>query len=279
MKMKIAVLLGVVQMLGGVFLSFGNARYEGSNIDFWFVCTPQIIFMVFFFGYMDWMIIHKWTTPGNAPSIINSMISMGLGQSIPPQQELFEGQNTFHTYNMILIMVCVPWMLIPKPALLYIQHHREQHAYHQVPGDDESQHSLDDGKNRSHAEFDFSEIVIHSVIETIEFVLGSISHTASYLRLWALSLAHQQLSLVFFQKTLLSAFAVSGAVMTPISIFCGMAMFITVSCLVLMGMDVLECFLHTLRLHWVEFMSKFFKGDGNAFHPYSHQHVIEQNCS
>jgi V-type H+-transporting ATPase subunit a len=279
MKMKVAVLLGVFQMVVGVLLSFTNARYEGSNIDTFFVCLPQLIFMIMFFGYMDWMIVHKWTTPGNAPSIINSMISMGLGQTIPPQQELFEGQNSFHTFNMILLMICVPWMLIPKPALLYMQHQREQNAYHRVPNDDESQHSLDDAKTRAHAEFDFSEIVIHSVIETIEFVLGSISHTASYLRLWALSLAHQQLSLVFFQKTLLAAFATSGAVVSPISIFFGTAMFICVSCLVLMGMDVLECFLHTLRLHWVEFMSKFFKGDGNAFQPYSHQHVIEQNCS
>lgn len=101
------------------------------------------------------------------------------------------------------------------------------------------------------------------MIETIEFVLGTVSNTASYLRLWALSLAHSQLAKVFFDMCLNSGIT-SGS---PVMLFCGFFVFIGATIGVLMMMDLLECCLHTLRLHWVEFQSKFFKGGGEPYAP------------
>jgi len=119
-------------------------------------------------------------------------------------------------------------------------------------------------------EFNFPEIFIHQAIETIEFVLGMVSNTASYLRLWALSLAHTELSKVFWEKCLLGPIE-SG---NPIAIFMGFGVFAAITTAVLLFMDVLECFLHALRLHWVEFQNKFYKADGYRFLPFDFTEIL-----
>lgn len=294
MKMKLSVVIGVSQMFVGLLLRFANAFYERNTVNFLCECVPMMVFMVSFFGFMDYMILYKWVTPiPSCPSIINSMIAMAMWTEDP--SPMFGA--TLPRVLMTVCMMAVPCMLIPKPIIILMQHKAKhkvvtRNGYAAVPlgpggaeaggtprhmplGDEESQGlDLDDDEE----EFDFSEIVIHQVIETIEYVLGTVSHTASYLRLWALSLAHQQLSLVFFQYTLLFGMA-QPFPLNMVATYLAFTLWFGATVGILLGMDVMECFLHTLRLHWVEFQSKFYKADGCAFEPFCHRDILTKKNS
>lgn len=147
------------------------------------------------------------------------------------------------------------------------------------PGEDNSYVSDEVGTSHggeSH-QHSFGELMVDQMIETIEYVLGSISNTASYLRLWALSLAHGQLAKVFYSMILSNAITESTSVlMSTIMILIGFVIFFAVTFAVILIMDSMECFLHGLRLHWVEFQNKFFKGDGLAFDNFKHD-IEEKN--
>lgn len=87
-----------------------------------------------------------------------------------------------------------------------------------------------------HETHGLEEIFVHQLIETIEFVLGTISNTASYLRLWALSLAHSQLAAVFYEKTVELGIETES----PIVLFFVQQAFWAATIGVLMSMDSLE---------------------------------------
>ena len=76
------------------------------------------------------------------------------------------------------------------------------------------------GHGEDDEEFNFGEICIHQAIETIEFVLGMISNAASYLRLWALSLAHSELATVFWEKAMVGAIKTGNPILIFMGILC-----------------------------------------------------------
>jgi len=291
LKMKLSVILGVVHMIVGLLLRFSNALYFRNFVDFFCECVPMMVFMVCFFGYMDFMILYKWVTPmANPPSIINSLIAMAMWTE-DTNPMLGDGLPRL---LMAITMLSVPVILIPKPAIQYMQHkaavaqaQRNNRgpggpgaAGHSIGrsmalGDEESLQCPLEGEEEEE-EFDIMEIVIHQVIETIEYVLGTVSHTASYLRLWALSLAHQQLSVVFFNMTIKNGMAMAFPA-NVIVIYCAFVLWFLLTVGILVGMDVLECFLHCMRLHWVEFQTKFYKGNGYPFSPFSHRDNLSKS--
>lgn len=288
MKMKLSVILGVTQMIAGLILRFANSLNEKNMVNFFCECIPMMVFMVCFFGFMDYMILYKWVYPvPDPPSIINSLIAMAMFDTDPNPMFGNEVPRTL----MICCMLTVPFMLVPKPVCLYLQHKQKTQAaasssrhIHQGGGSrpighvtlgDEESCRLSSCEEEAEEEFDIADIAIHQIIETIEYVLGTVSHTASYLRLWALSLAHQQLSVVFFNMTLVSAMEASFP-LNMFAVYIWFAVWFAITLGILLGMDVLECFLHTLRLHWVEFQSKFYRADGYAFEPFCHRALVEK---
>ena len=152
---------------------------------------------------------------------------------------------------------------------------------HDGDGDEASDISDMNGKPQLADEFDFGDVMIHQMIHTIEYVLGCISNTASYLRLWALSLAHKQLSSVFYEMILVEQ-GLARCTASRSTVTCGLTLvpafglWACVTVGILCGMELLSAFLHALRLHWVEFQNKFYKGDGRKFEPFCFVSIIRK---
>ncbi|KAJ7980947.1 V-type proton ATPase subunit a [Quillaja saponaria] len=191
------------------------------------------------------------------------------------ENELFWGQRPLQIVLLLLALIAVPWMLFPKPFILKRLHtERFQGRTYGMLGTSEMDIEVEpDSARHHHEEFDFSEVFVHQMIHSIEFVLGAVSNTASYLRLWALSLAHSELSTVFYEKVLLLAWGYDNLIIRLV----GLAVFAFATAFILLMMETLSAFLHALRLHWVEFQNKFYYGDGYKFRPFSFASITEDD--
>jgi V-type H+-transporting ATPase subunit a len=304
-KMKLSILLGWAAMTYSLCLSYVNARHFRTPVDIWGVFIPSMIFFQSIFGYLVFAILYKWSIDwvGEervAPSLLNMLIYMFL-QPGTIEAPLYEGQAGVQTVLLLLAVVCVPWLLFAKPFYERWEHNRAraqgyrglgEHSRVSALDDDDEAQTLNDGRHsfaddddgiaiiaqgmddEEHHEFEFSEAMIHQVIHTIEFCLNCVSHTASFLRLWALSLAHQRLSIVLWEMTIANTFreGAAGTVMVVIGFYVWFFLTVAVLCV----MEGTSAMLHSLRLLWVEMMSKSFMGDGVAFQPFSFKILLEE---
>ncbi|XP_059300471.1 V-type proton ATPase subunit a1-like isoform X2 [Lycium ferocissimum] len=250
------------------FHIFGDSAYKCRDATCRYQFVPQIIFLNSLFGYLSILIVVKWCT-GSQADLYHVMIYMFLSPfEALGENRLFWGQSVLQVILLLLALVAVPWMLFPKPFILKRLHmERFQGRTYGILGTSEMM-SIDDEPDSAREcaeEFNFSEVFVHQMIHSIEFVLGAVSNTASYLRLWALSLAHSELSTVFYEKVLLLAWGYDNIIIRLV----GLAVFAFATAFILLMMETLSAFLHALRLHWVEFQNKFYHGDGYKFNPFS----------
>ncbi|EFA74712.1 vacuolar proton ATPase 100-kDa subunit [Heterostelium album PN500] len=264
-KMKISVLFGVIQMTVGIVFSlmnYLNMKGPMKWINIFTQFIPQVVFLWSIFGYMCFLILLKWGSPYDdyiLPTIIDMFLSPGSIKT-----PIYSGQQGVQTILLILAFISVPVMLIPKPLLMKKLYEKEMeaksHGYHLQGGGGGESGEEEAGEFEEEAleadghhgdRFEMSDVFVHQVIHTIEFVLGAISNTASYLRLWALSLAHSELSTVFWNR-ILTAGIYSG----PFLAFIAFGAWLGATIGVLLMMETLSAFLHALRLHWVEFNNK-----------------------
>lgn len=130
-----------------------------------------------------------------------NMMLFKSSETLPGCDEfMFPFQGTLERTFVFIGLICIPWMLLGKP--LYVMMSRKKHnkvvgqngdinlGLEMTPEGPEATQVAPHAGGHGHEEEPLSEIFIHQAIHTIEYVLSTISHTASYLRLWALSLAH-----------------------------------------------------------------------------------------
>jgi len=284
LKMKISIVVGVIQMTLGILISLTNHLEFKDYKRVLFQFIPEITFFLGIFGYLVFTIFLKWATDFRAiaepaPSLLTLLINMFMSPTAPITEPLYGAkcemepceqiQTYIQNYLTIAAVIAVPILLLTIPILEIMEHSKKNKGSHA-----KLEEHGEEAEGEDEHEFSAGDAFIHQGIHTIEFVLGGISNTASYLRLWALSLAHSQLAELFKDMVLGDAglkaeFVGDNMALHVFMLFLTTGMWAILSMAVLMGMENLSSFLHALRLQWVEFQNKFYHGDGRKFCPFT----------
>jgi V-type H+-transporting ATPase subunit a len=249
-KMKLSVVMGMSQMVFGMVLQLIKHIHRRAWLEIAVVWIPEVLYLVPFFGYLVVIIIVKWCSPWKSGDEGVNLIQMLIGMilSIGSQDEalfLYSGQWGIQTGIVVIFILSIPAMLLIKPIIECVH-------------------------LRGTSDFNVLEIFVMNLIHVIEFALGALSHTASYLRLWALSLAHSQLSKVLYEQLFLQLINMNAPLfIRGVLMVFGFAGFAVLTVAILLGMEAFSALLHAIRLMWVEFSSKFYEGMGTEFKPLS----------
>ncbi|KAL0268783.1 UNVERIFIED_CONTAM: hypothetical protein PYX00_010602 [Menopon gallinae] len=283
-KMKMSVILGVLHMFFGMVLGAGNHLHFRRYYNIYAELVPEMIYFVCLFAYLAFLILAKWVAYGPleadcAPNILITFMDMVMFKEATHScsRYMYPNQTTVQTVLVTLALLTVPWTFVAKTGVLLRRRRHRDSDESDVFGTKQGKLTFP-GEDFDYERSDVGEIIIHQGIRTIEFVLGSVSHTASYLRLWALSLAHSQLSDVLWKMVMRFGVAARGGT-GGIWAFVCFAVWATLTVAILVLMEGLSAFLHALRLHWVEFQTKFFSGSGHLFRPYSFERIFDMENS
>lgn len=198
LKMKLAVVLGILHMCFGICMRGLNAIYFKSAVDFICEFVPQLLFFGGLFGYMVLLIIMKWVTnwtipceqgqlQGRVPQVISIFSSImsdpTAGGKLPvigyDQNALPDAQSRIQFFIQLVILgvagVCVFIILIPKPIIVSAQQKAARKAWDEKKGgqlmpensDDELGEKLitaekdDNEYDAPHEPEPFGELMIH----------------------------------------------------------------------------------------------------------------------
>ena len=190
-KMKLSIVLGVIHMTFAVCLQVYNHLYFKRPLSIIGNFIPEILFMESIFGYLVFTIVYKWSVDWSQsstppPGLLNMLIYMFLSPgSVDPSEQLFSGQAFVQVTLLLLALVCVPWMLALKPYMIHREKQKiKEQGYEGVsrPEQDRTDNEENGGHGNGNGEEEgeeedesMSDIIVHQVIHTIEFCLGTIS--------------------------------------------------------------------------------------------------------